>query len=144
MAFNEIRHRAGVVRDYGKTPIVCGSESRLGQVFLNLIVNAAHAMEDTHIRGVLTIKSRVDGDHVVIEIADTGGGIPEAHRDRVFDAFFTTKPVGRGTGQGLAISRSIVVDRHEGSLTFETSPRGTTFQVRLPIAGPAAHAARAA
>jgi signal transduction histidine kinase len=73
----------------------------------------------------------------VIAISDTGAGIPEANRDRIFDAFFTTKEVGRGTGQGLAISRSIVVDRHGGTLTFDSTVGvGTTFYVRIPLAGP--------
>jgi two-component system, NtrC family, sensor kinase len=120
-------------------PVVCfGSD--LNQVFLNLIVNAAHAMEDRRGgggRGRLGVRTRVDGDHVVIAISDTGAGIPEADRERIFDAFFTTKEVGRGTGQGLAISRSIVVDRHGGTLTFESTVGvGTTFFVRIPIAGP--------
>jgi signal transduction histidine kinase len=117
--------------------VVCfGSD--LNQVFLNLIVNAAHAMEDKQAgRGHLGIRTSLDGDHAMIAISDTGGGIPEANRDRIFDAFFTTKEVGRGTGQGLAISRSIVVDRHGGTLTFNSKVGvGTTFYVRIPIAGP--------
>jgi two-component system NtrC family sensor kinase len=118
-------------------PVVCfGSD--LSQVFLNLIVNAAQAMEDKRGgRGVLGVRARIEGDDAVIAISDTGGGIAEANRDRVFDAFFTTKEVGRGTGQGLAISRSIVVDRHGGTLTFDSQLGiGTTFFVRIPVAGP--------
>ena len=109
----------------------------LNQVFLNLIGNAAHAIEDRGgPRGRLTLRSRVDGDDVVISVGDTGCGIPEAIRDRIFDVFFTTKEVGRGTGQGLAITRSIVVARHGGTLTFESEVDvGTTFHVRIPIAG---------
>jgi signal transduction histidine kinase len=107
-------------------------------VFLNLIVNAAHAMEDKRAgRGRLGIRTSIDGDHVVIAISDTGSGISEANRDRIFDAFFTTKEVGRGTGQGLAISRAIVVERHGGTLTFDSQVGvGTTFYVRIPIGGP--------
>jgi signal transduction histidine kinase len=76
----------------------------------------------------------MDGAWAVVEIADTGGGIPEAIRERVFDPFFTTKPVGKGTGQGLAIARSIVVDRHGGSLAFTSDVGvGTTFSIRLPV-----------
>jgi signal transduction histidine kinase len=108
-------------------------------VFLNLIVNAAHAMQNavagTAKRGLLSIKTRVDGDPVVIEVGDTGCGIPERIRDRVFDPFFTTKPVGQGTGQGSRCARAAVVDRHGGGLTFESSSAGTTFFVRLPIHG---------
>ncbi len=119
-------------------PSVLCFPSEINQVLLNLIVNAAHAMEGTSgdARGVLGIRTRCDGEYVVISVSDTGGGISNDHRDRIFDPFFTTKAVGKGTGQGLAISRSIV-DRHAGTLTFESAVgRGTTFHVRLPIEGP--------
>ena len=120
-------------------PRIRGYADDLGQVFINIIVNAVQAMEDQpERRGRLVIDARVDGEEVVIAIADNAGGIPEAARENVFDPFFTTKDIGRGTGQGLAISRSIVVDRHGGKLTFETETgAGTTFSIRLPIAGPA-------
>ena len=136
------RYVADVCTDFQPVPPVVCFGSDLNQVFLNLIVNAAHAMEDRHAgRGRLGVATRVDGDHVVIAISDTGAGIPEADRDRIFDAFFTTKEVGRGTGQGLAISRSIVVDRHGGTLTFDSTVGvGTTFYVRIPFAGPRAAA----
>jgi signal transduction histidine kinase len=118
--------------------------AELGQVFLNLIVNAAHAMEG-HSRGTLTVRSAVDGDHIAISFCDTGGGIPPEIQQRIFDPFFTTKEVGRGTGQGLAIARAIVVDRHGGSLSFDSvAGRGTTFVVRIPIAGPRPKSATAA
>src|SRR5207244_4717128 len=112
----------------------------LNQVFLNLIVNAAHAIADKHagqsdVRGSITIESRVEGESAVIVISDTGCGIPEKIRNRVYDPFFTTKEVGRGTRQGLAIARSIVVDRHHGPLDFQsTEGEGTIFIIRLPIA----------
>ena len=116
-------------------PVTCFI-AELGQVFLNLIVNAAHAMEG-HGHGKLTVTSAVDGDSVVISFADTGGGIPPEIQQRIFDPFFTTKEVGRGTGQGLAIARAIIVDRHGGALSFDTAPdRGTTFTIRIPIGGP--------
>jgi signal transduction histidine kinase len=76
----------------------------------------------------------VDGDDVVVDLSDTGPGIPASDRERVFSPFFTTKPVGQGTGQGLAIARAIVVDGHRGALTFDSEPgQGTTFHLRLPI-----------
>jgi two-component system, NtrC family, sensor kinase len=110
--------------------------AELGQVFLNLIVNAAHAMEG-HPRGTLTVRSVIDGDHIVISFGDTGGGIPLEIQQKIFDPFFTTKEVGRGTGQGLAIARAIIVDRHGGSLSFDSAPdHGTTFVIRIPIDGP--------
>jgi two-component system NtrC family sensor kinase len=132
------RYVADIETEFAATPPVVCFGSDLNQVFLNLIVNAAHAMEDKPgDRGRLGIRTRVDGDLVEIAISDTGTGIPEPDRDRIFDAFFTTKEVGRGTGQGLAISRTIVVDRHGGTLTFESQVGiGTTFYVRIPIAGP--------
>ncbi|MGZ4431830.1 MAG: sensor histidine kinase [Gaiellales bacterium] len=111
--------------------------SDLNQVFLNLVVNAAQAITDVTPdgeRGRLAVRTRCEGDEVVIEIEDTGGGIPDEHQSRVFEPFFTTGEVGKGSGQGLALARSVVVDRHHGTLTFETEPGvGTTFVIRLPI-----------
>jgi two-component system NtrC family sensor kinase len=132
------RYIADVETEFAQLPPVVCFGSDLNQVFLNLIVNAAHAMEDKQAgRGQLGIRTSLDGDHAMIAISDTGSGIPEANRERIFDAFFTTKEVGRGTGQGLAISRSIVVDRHGGTLTFDSKVGvGTTFYVRIPITGP--------
>jgi two-component system NtrC family sensor kinase len=132
------RYVADVETEFAALPPVVCFGSDLNQVFLNLIVNAAHAMEDKQAgRGHLGIRTSLDGDHAMIAISDTGSGIPEANRERIFDAFFTTKEVGRGTGQGLAISRSIVVDRHGGTLTFDSKVGvGTTFYVRIPITGP--------
>ena len=110
----------------------------INQVLLNIVINAAHAIGDvsseTQRRGVITVRTWRDGDGVCISIADTGAGIPVDLRHNVFEPFFTTKVVGRGTGQGLAIARTIIVEKHRGSLTFETAPgKGTTFLVRLPI-----------
>jgi signal transduction histidine kinase len=101
-------------------------------------VNASHAIKDRvqkdNAKGKIRITSRHDGDWVEIRIADSGTGIPAEIRDRVFDPFFTTKEVGRGTGQGLAIARSAVVDKHGGTITFESEVgKGTTFIVRIPI-----------
>jgi two-component system NtrC family sensor kinase len=88
-------------------------------------------------KGLITIGTCVDGDHAMITIADTGGGIPEAIREKIFDPFFTTKPVGKGTGQGLAIAHRIVSEHHQGSIALESEVgRGTRFFIRLPIDGP--------
>jgi PAS domain S-box-containing protein len=134
---NEYKYVAELTADLGDIPPVQSNRGDLNQVLINLIVNASHAIADivdgTGERGEIQIRTRVDGDHAVITIADTGGGIPAEIADRVFDPFFTTKDVGRGTGQGLSIARTII-DRHEGQLTFETRPgRGTTFTIRLPL-----------
>jgi two-component system, NtrC family, sensor kinase len=124
-------------------PVVCvGSE--INQVLLNLVVNAAHAIEDANAgnggRGGIHVSSDVENDQVTVRIRDTGCGIPDAVRERIFDPFFTTKDIGRGTGQGLSICHAIV-SRHEGTITFETEVGlGTTFIVRLPIAGKSAPA----
>ncbi len=112
----------------------------LNQVFLNLIVNAAHAVSDVVAkgggRGRIRVRTAHAGQDVCIDIADTGSGIPANIRERIFEPFFTTKEVGRGSGQGLAIARSIVVDKHGGSLTFESEVNhGTTFSIRLPVDG---------
>jgi histidine kinase len=141
VAQNEYRHIADVVTDFADIPEVVCHRGELNQVFLNLIVNAAHAIKEVVKqrggRGAITIRTRrEDADTVVIAISDTGGGIPEAIRDRVFDPFFTTKDVGHGTGQGLALARTAIVDRHGGTISFETElGQGTTFFVRLPIDG---------
>jgi signal transduction histidine kinase len=121
-------------------PVVC-NVGDLNQVFLNVLVNAAHAIEDVagdgDERGTITVSSHAAGADAVIRIADTGGGIPAEVAGRVFDPFFTTKPVGRGTGQGLAIAHRIVAERHGGTLSFTSAPdRRTVFEIRLPAAGP--------
>ncbi|MEZ4241390.1 MAG: ATP-binding protein [Myxococcota bacterium] len=139
IARNEYKYVAEVQTDYGPLPPVVCNGGEINQVVLNLVVNAAHAIGDrvkgTDARGTIAIATRQDGDDAVITIADTGGGIPQAIRDRIFDPFFTTKEVGKGTGQGLAIARS-VIERHGGQLSFVVQPDvGTTFTLRLPITG---------
>ena len=132
VAKNEYKYVAQVETEFGELPNVVCNIGELNQVFLNLIVNASQAMEDRPgPRGKLGISTRVDGTDLVVAISDTGSGIPLANRERVFDAFFTTKEVGRGTGQGLAISRSIVVDRHGGRL-----PDSLAELLALPGVGP--------
>jgi signal transduction histidine kinase len=151
VARNEYRHIADVVTEFAEVPDVVCHPGELNQVFLNLVVNAAHAIEDVVKqrggRGTIAIALRCeDAATVLVTVSDTGAGIPEAIRDRVFDPFFTTKDVGRGTGQGLALARTAIVDRHGGTISFETRlGEGTTFFVRLPIHGhPAARALSAA
>jgi len=139
VARNELKYVAEVQTDFGDLPLVVCSISDINQVFLNLLVNAAHAIGDvvkgTGQKGTIRIETRLEGTMALITIADTGAGIPENIHGRIFDPFFTTKEVGRGTGQGLAIARS-VVDRHKGSLTFVSEVgNGTTFRICLPING---------
>ncbi len=116
-------------------PVSC-LPGELGQAFLNLIVNAASAIgtRGPTNAGVLTVGTSLQGDTVLIQISDTGCGIPPEIQHRVFDPFFTTKGVGEGTGQGLSISYRIIVELHRGALTFESDvDRGTTFWIRLPV-----------
>jgi two-component system, NtrC family, sensor kinase len=138
VARNEWKYVAEVDTDFAELPLVVCNVGDLNQVVLNLLVNAAHAIADVlegDGKGKITIRTAAEGDKVHISIADTGSGIPEGIRTKIFDPFFTTKEVGRGTGQGLAIARSVVVDRHKGTLTFESEVgKGTTFHIRLPIA----------
>jgi len=138
VARNELKYVADVETDFGELPLVVCNLSDLNQVFLNLLVNAAHAIGDvvkqSGKKGKIRVRTLAEGKTVLVAISDTGCGIPEGVRSRIFDPFFTTKEVGRGTGQGLAIARSVVVDRHKGSLTFESVVgEGTTFCVRLPV-----------
>jgi two-component system cell cycle sensor histidine kinase/response regulator CckA len=135
MAWNEIRHRAQLVKNYGAVPGVNANEARLGQVFLNLVVNAAQAMQEGRAeQNEIRVTTRLDGERVVIEVSDTGAGIPPEIIGRIFDAFFTTKAVGVGTGLGLAICHRIVTDMG-GELTVESEVgKGTMFRVALPVA----------
>jgi signal transduction histidine kinase len=111
----------------------------MGQVLLNLVVNAAQAIakaieEGQRERGTIIIRTRREEGFAHVEIEDNGTGIPVDIRRRVFDPFFTTKAIGKGTGQGLAIAHSVIVKLHEGSITFESEEgRGTVFTIRLPL-----------
>jgi len=136
---NEWKSVAEIKTDLAEDlPAILCLPSELGQVFLNLIVNAAHAIRDVckenpSFKGLITISSRSLDGSLEIRVTDTGTGIPEAIRNKIFDPFFTTKDVGIGTGQGLAICYTVIVKKHGGTLDFETEVgRGTTFIIRLP------------
>ena len=137
MAWNELRHRAKVVREFAKVPEVDANESRLGQVFLNLIVNAAHAIAPGNFEAnEIRISTRLLANgRVAIEVRDTGVGIPPEVQPRLFTPFFSTKPVGLGTGLGLAISHRII-SQLGGTITYDTEVgKGTTFRITLPTGG---------
>jgi signal transduction histidine kinase len=124
-----------VNRDYDRSlPELTIHGSELNQVWTNLLANAIDALGD---RGTITLRTTRDADCVLVDITDTGPGIPPDIQDRVFEPFFTTKEVGHGTGLGLDTARRIVQDRHAGSLTFDTGEQGTTFHVWLPFDRPA-------
>lgn len=127
-----------VVKEYDRTlPRVPAYPAELNQVWTNLVDNAVAAMRETDGEGTLTVRTAREDDRLLVEFGDTGRGIPAEIRDRVFDPFFTTKPVGEGTGLGLDISWRIVVNKHHGSLRFESEPGDTRFQVLLPFTAPA-------
>ena len=149
VARNEWKYVADMETDYDASlpPLLC-LPGEFNQIILNLIVNAAHAIAEVaakggNERGKIRVQTRNCPEWAEIRIQDTGTGIPESARSRIFDPFFTTKEIGKGTGQGLAIARSVVVDKHGGSIHFETEEgKGTTFIIRLPHEGraPAAKA----
>jgi len=141
---NEWKYVADMTTEFDSAlPQVPCLPGELNQVFLNIIINAAHAIGDVigeraEDKGTITVSTRSAGDWAEVRISDTGAGIPKDVRTRIFDPFFTTKQVGRGSGQGLAIARSVVVDKHGGTISFKTEEgRGTTFVIRLPLEEPA-------
>jgi CheY-like chemotaxis protein len=137
MATNDLRHRALVVKEYGDVPPVRANESRLAQVFLNLVMNAAQAIPAGHVqRNVIRLETYVDVERkqVTVAVSDTGQGMTEAVRKKLFRPFVTTKPAGEGTGLGLSICKRIITDL-QGTIDFVSElGKGTTFFVRLPLA----------
>ncbi len=131
---NEIKYVADVIRCYGELPQVECLASQLNQVFMNLLMNAAHALSGRTERGRIVVTTGDLGEgEVFVEVADNGCGIEPEHLSRIFDPFFTTKPVGKGTGLGLSLSYGIV-RRHGGRIEVKSEPRvGTTFRVCLPV-----------
>jgi signal transduction histidine kinase len=142
VASNEWKYVAEVDMDLdANLPSVHCSPAEFNQVVLNMVVNAAHAIGDVvgdgaKGKGKIRVKTRSDGEWAVIEISDSGCGMPPHIQQRIFDPFFTTKEVGKGTGQGLAIAHNVVVDKHGGTIKVSSTPgQGTTFVIRLPIGG---------
>jgi CheY-like chemotaxis protein len=132
----EIRHRARLVKDFGEPLTVLGDETRLGQVFLNLLVNAAQAIPEGHAdRNEIRVTARRNTQgQIAVEVSDTGTGIPPEVLPRIFEPFFTTKPVGVGTGLGLSICHSYVQNMGGDIHVRSEQGRGTTFEVVLPTA----------
>jgi PAS domain S-box-containing protein len=142
VASNEWKYVAEIEMDLDSNmPSVHCSPAEFNQVVLNIVVNAAHAISDVvgdggKGKGKIRVKTRADGEWAVVEIADTGAGMPPHVQQRIFEPFFTTKEVGKGTGQGLAIAHNVIVDKHAGTIKVVSSPgAGTTFIIRLPIGG---------
>jgi two-component system NtrC family sensor kinase len=136
---NEIKYKADVVRAYGALPEVQCLASEVNQVFMNLLVNAAHAIDKP--RGTIVVRTGAEGDAVWVEIEDDGCGIPPESLSRIFDPFWTTKPVGKGTGLGLSLAYGIV-QKHAGRIDVDSVVgRGTRFRVTLPVRHEGAEAA---
>jgi signal transduction histidine kinase len=142
VASNEWKYVAEVDMDLDSNlPTVHCSPAEFNQVVLNMVVNAAHAIADVvgdggKGKGKIRVKTRPDGEWAVVEISDTGAGMPAHIQQRIFEPFFTTKEVGKGTGQGLAIAHNVIVDKHGGTIKVVSAPgKGTTFIIRLPIGG---------
>jgi two-component system NtrC family sensor kinase len=130
MVWNELKYKATIKKNYGELPPVNCMIGEIKQVFVNLLVNAAHAIPNS---GEIILTTLRDSEDIVIKISDTGCGIPQKNINRIFDPFFTTKEVGKGTGLGLWISATII-NKHKGTLTVESTVGvGTTFIIRLPI-----------
>jgi signal transduction histidine kinase len=130
IVWNELKYKATIRKEYGTLPPVKCNLSELKQVFVNLMVNASHAIVE---KGEIHIETFADDVHVTLKISDTGGGIAPEHLKKIFDPFFTTKPVGKGTGLGLWIV-STIIQNHHGTITVESIVgKGTTFTVLLPI-----------
>ena len=130
---NEIKYKADIVRDYGTLPLVECLPMQVNQVFMNILVNASHAIPE---RGTITIATRAADGEVEVAITDSGEGIPASVLPKIFDPFFTTKQAGQGTGLGLSLSYGIV-QKHNGRIEVESvEGRGTTFRIVLPIAQP--------
>jgi len=135
VVWNELKYKAEVVRQYGDLPPVRCIPAQVNQVMMNLLVNAAQAIEN---RGTITVRSGVDGPTAWVEVQDTGKGMTNETQKRIFEPFFTTKPVGKGTGLGLSLSYDIIVKRHGGRFDVKSAPnQGSTFRICLPVAGPA-------
>ncbi|MBE9547291.1 MAG: response regulator [Proteobacteria bacterium] len=132
VVWNELKYKATVTKDYGELPEVECYPQQLKQVFTNILVNAAQAIEE---KGEIGIVTRVVDEYVEIKISDTGKGIPEENLSRLFDPFFTTKEVGKGTGLGLNIAYKII-NKHNGTIDVESEAgKGTTFTIRVPVGG---------
>lgn len=145
VASNEYKYLARIETDFAELPLVTCNVGELNQVFLNLIVNAAHAIHDAGrdvSTGCIHVSTGLDGDTALIRIRDNGCGVPPENLSKLYDPFFTTKEVGRGTGQGLAITHSILVDKHGGDISVQsTVGLGTEFTLRLLVGGRGARAA---
>lgn len=130
IANNKVKYHCKVIQEFTDTPSIYCNKNELTQVFLNIIINAAQAIPE---QGVITLSTRSSDDYIIIDISDTGIGIPEENLDKIFNPFFTAKPLGVGTGLGLSVSYGIIKDL-DGTISAESSPgNGATFTILIPI-----------
>ena len=135
------RTQVDIIKEYGDLPLVECYAGQLNQVFMNLLSNAIDAVEEFAVNGNTTVTPQIrirtemlQPDYITVRIADNGPGMTNSVRTRLFDAFFTTKPVGRGTGLGLSISYQIVVEKHKGAFWCESEPgKGAEFFLEIPV-----------
>jgi signal transduction histidine kinase len=133
IVWNQIKYSADVNKECGDIPVIFGYPQQLNQVFMNILLNAAHALEGRDGKGQIGIRTYNGGEHVFVEISDNGCGIPEDKLGKIFDPFFTTKPVGKGTGLGLSLAYNIV-KKHKGEISVKSRVgEGTTFTIKLPV-----------
>lgn len=132
LAWNRFKHKATLKKDLAEIPRTRCCPQQMSRVFMNLLVNAAHAIED---QGVITVRSREEDGYVCVSVADTGQGIPEEDLNRIFEPFHTTKEVSQGTGTGLGLTIAYdIVKKHDGEITVRSEPgKGTVFTVRIPV-----------
>jgi len=129
---NELKHKCKISKNLSEIPHVMGSQGQLIQVFTNLLVNSAQAIDE---HGSIEVKSTINDNKILLTFCDSGKGISKEHLDKLFTPFFTTKPTGQGTGLGLSISYGII-QKHRGNISVESSPGlGTTFYIELPMIG---------
>ena len=133
VVWNELKYKAEVVKEFAGLPQIECFPFQLNQVFMNLLINASHAIEA---HGTITIRTGLSESHAWVEIQDTGKGIKPEHLERIFEPFFTTKPVGKGTGLGLSLAYGII-QKHHGKITVQSElGQGSTFRVTLPLKQP--------
>jgi len=130
IVWNELKHKATLHKDYGNLPLTKGYPQKLNQVFINLLINAIHAIEK---KGKIRIKTWEKDGSIWVTVSDTGCGISQENQSKIFEPFFTTKEVGKGTGLGLSITYEIV-QRHKGDITVKSEVgKGTAFTIRIPV-----------
>ena len=131
IVWNEIKYNCELIRDFGEIPNIAGFPQQLAQVFMNLLVNASHAIDE---KGLIQLKSRFVDNQVIVTVTDNGSGISDMTMSKIFDPFFTTKDPGKGTGLGMSIAREII-QKHGGTIEVQSEVgKGSEFTIVIPVA----------